>query len=291
MRRVWTVLASTAVTAVLAAAPAVAAEGDDAATTTTADAAVAPASSTTASGFQRTEERAPRAGTPLIANKLYPMGGRFEFTGMFDLTFGDKYTEHIGGHAAASYHFLDFLSLEVFGGYLQGDETGIVDAVRQTGGSNKRLRDGTPCATPTCEPQLPDMYQTTWFAGANVQWAPIYGKLSAVSEYDLNFQLYLRAGGGAEGIQRLLNDGSFGPASVRPSLNYGLGVRLIPWKHVAIRAELVNYTGLNPNVEEHDAAQENSCSDGYIQNVGVTPQCLTDFSQSSTFQVGVSFLL
>ncbi len=290
MRRVWTVFASTAVTAALAAAPAVAAEGDDAAATTTADAVAAPAS-TTASGFQRTEERAPRAGTPLIANKLYPMAGRFEFTGMFDLSFGDKYTEHIGGHAAVNYHFLDFLSLEVFGGYLQGDETGIVDAVRLTGGS-KRLRDsGANCATPTCEPQLPDMYQSTWFAGANVQWAPIYGKLSAVSEYDLNFQLYLRLGAGAEGIHRLLNDQTYGEMLVRPSANYGLGVRLIPFKNVAIRAELVNYTGINPNVQEHDAQQEISCSDGYIQNIGQTPSCLTDFSQSTMVQLGLSFLL
>ena len=288
MRRVWTVFASAAVTAVLAAAP-VAAQ-DDGATTTAADAST-PVSSTTASGFQRTEERAPRAGTPLIANKLYPMAGRFEFTGMFDLSFGDKYTEHLGGHAAVSYHFLDFLSLEVFGGYLQGDETGIVDAVRQTGASANRRSRNEVCAQTTCEPQLPDMWQSTWFAGANVQWAPIYGKLSAVSEYDLNFQLYLRAGAGAEGIQQLLNDASYSEARVRASVNYGLGVRLIPWKHIAIRAELVNYTGINPNVVEHDPAQEASCSDGYIQNVGTAPSCLTDFSQSTMFQVGLSFLL
>ncbi len=285
MRRVWTVLASTAVTAAFAAAPATA-QSDDQGTTTDA---VATPTSTTASGFQRTEERTPRAGTPLIANKLYPMQGRFEFSGMFDLSFGDKYTEHLGGHAAVGYHIFDSLAVEVFGGYLAGDETGIVEAVRQTGSS--RGKPVADCFTATCEPQLPDMYQTTWFAGANVQWAPIYGKLSAVSEYDLNFQLYLRAGAGAEGIQRFLNNNTFDTAQVVPSANYGLGLRLIPFKNVAIRAELVNYTRINPNVEEHDDLQEASCTDGYVQFTGQTPSCLTDFSQSAMFQVGVSFLL
>ncbi len=290
MRRVWTVLASTAA---LAAAPAFA-EGE-AATSTAAPAATAAdeAPATTASGFQRTEERSPRSGTPLIANKLYPMAGRFEFTGMFDMSLGDKYTEHIGGHAAVGYHIFDSLAVEVFGGYLAGDDTGIVDAVRATGASKKL--SSTECFSETCEPQLPDMYQTTWFAGANVQWAPIYGKISAVSEYDLNFQLYLRAGAGAEGIHRFLNapvnGNQYGADSVRPSANYGLGLRLIPFKNVAVRAELVNYAGINPNVEEHLDSEESICTDGYLLRTGQASACYTDFSNSTMFQVGLSFLL
>lgn len=285
MRRVWTVLASTAA---LAAAPAFA-EGEEATTTAAPAATAAEAPATTASGFQRTEERSPRSGTPLIANKLYPMGGRFEFTGMFDMSLGDKYTEHLGGHAAVGYHIFDNLAVEVFGGYLSGDDTGIVDAVRATGASSKL--DSSECFSETCEPQLPDMYQTTWFAGANAQWAPIYGKISAVSEYDLNFQLYLRGGAGVEGIHRFLNNGSYGADLVAPSVNYGLGLRLIPFKNVAVRAELVNYARINPNVEEHLDTEESTCTDGYLLRTGQTPACYTDFANSTMFQVGLSFLL
>ena len=90
---------------------------------------------------------------------------------------------------------------------------------------------------------------------------------------------------------RFLNNNTFDTAQVVPSANYGLGLRLIPFKNVAIRAELVNYTRINPNVEEHDDLQEASCTDGYVQFTGQTPSCLTDFSQSAMFQVGVSFLL
>lgn len=249
--------------------------------------------------FQRVEERAPREGTPLIANKLYPMSLRFELTGFFDYSFNDKYVQHTGGSGALTFHILDSLALEGFGGYLVGDETGIVGNVRNDGSSAKKANDNQPCFTETCEPQLPDMWQTTWFAGADLQWAPIYGKISAVSEYDLNFQLYALAGGGAEGITRLLNgdangDGvtpDFEPAQVRFSANYGLGVRLIPWKYVALRAEIRNYNGLNPNVGEHEDRDESECNNGYTLVVGAERQCYPDVSSNTMLQVGLSLIL
>jgi len=295
MRRVRIAVAAVALTASFAVH---AQEGGDA--PTDADKPAEPAKEPAATdgaapadggAFQRIAEREPRAGTPLIANKLYPMAGRFEFGANFAASFGDKYVDHIGGHASIGFHIFDSLALEGYGGYLIGGETGIVRNVRLDGKSAGLSSTGAECANATCEPQLPDMWQTTWFAGANVQWAPIYGKLSAVSEYDLNFQLYLRGGGGVEGVQRQLQDGSAAGAGIRPSGNLGVGVRLIPWKYVALRAELVNYAGINPNVEEHDSTEEGTCPDGYVLRSGNQNNCLTDFSNTTMFQLGVTFLL
>lgn len=241
--------------------------------------------------FQRVEERTPRVGTPLIANKLYPMQYRLEITGIFDYSFNDKYVQHTGGSGALAFHLFDWLALEGFGGYLVGDETGIVGNVRNDGSSAKRARDNQPCFQETCEPQLPDMWQTTWFAGADLQWAPIYGKISAVSEYDLNFQLYGLVGGGAEGITRLLNDTSYDEPQVRISANYGIGVRLMPWRFLALRAEIRNYNGLNPNVEEHDSRDEDACGEGYTLVVGAERQCFPDISNNTMLQVGLSLIL
>ncbi|OGQ24717.1 MAG: hypothetical protein A2138_07945 [Deltaproteobacteria bacterium RBG_16_71_12] len=242
--------------------------------------------------FQRVEERKPREGTPLIDQKLFPMGGRFELTGIFDYSFNDKYVDHLGGSGSAGFHLFDWLAFEGFGGYLFGDETGIVGNVRNDGSSTKRLNENQECANDGCEPQLPDMWMTTWFAGGDLQWSPIYGKISAVSELDLNFQLYALAGGGAEGITRKLNGAAgYDAPQVRFSGNYGLGVRLIPWKYLALRAELRNYTGLNPNVEEHNANDEDSCTTGYTLVVGAQKQCFTDFSNNTMLQVGLSLLL
>lgn len=303
MRRVRTLLAVTALTAVVAVDAR--AQDDEAAapaaTEAAADGAAAPSTTPDGAAFLRIEERTPRAGTPLIANKLYPMSGRFEFGLTFDTSFADKYVDHIGGHANVGFHLFDWLAFEGFGGYLVGDETGIMGEVRKRGQSEGL--QSSACANPTCEPQLPDLWQTTWFAGANVQWAPIYGKLSAVSEYDLNFQFYARLGGGVEGIQKRLANSSYSDnvaaaggfpgfgTRLRPSVNYGVGIRLIPWKHIALRAEFVNTNGLNPNVEEHDATDEGSCGDGYVLRSGNKNNCLVDFSQSTQFQLGLSFLL
>lgn len=241
--------------------------------------------------FQRVDERSPRAGTPLIANKLYPMAFRLEIGAFFDYSFNDKYVDHLGGSGALAFHIFDWLAVEGFGGYLVGGETGIVGNVRADGSSAKRAIEGQPCANDQCQPQLPDLWQTTWFAGADVQWAPIYGKLSAVSELDLSFQLYGLAGLGAEGIQRSLGPvEGYTDQQVRVSVNYGLGVRVIPWKHLALRAELRNYNGLNPNVPEHDANDEGKCTNGFVLAQGGDKQCYPDISQNTMLQVGLSFL-
>jgi outer membrane beta-barrel protein len=245
--------------------------------------------------FQRIEEREPRPGTPLIANKLYPMRGRFELGLFFDKSYADKYVDHIGGHASATYHVLDWLAFEAFGGYLVGDETGIVDNVRRDDSGGGKSANNTPVCfgggSGPCEPQLPGLYQTTWFAGAEAQWAPIYGKLSAVSEYDVNFQFYTKLGGGAQGIRRFLSAGDYGDVGVRPSGHYGVGLRVIPWKYTTLRAELTNYVGLNPNVEEHAESDEASCPDGFVLPDGNRDVCHPDIFQSSFFQIGLSFVL
>ncbi len=242
----------------------------------------------------RPPNRQPREGTPLIADKLFPMQYRLEFTGMFDFTYADKYVRHYGGHGSVGFHLFDWLAFEVYAGYLGGRETNIADKVRLAGKSNSQLReDPSLCATPTCEPELPDLWQTTWIAGANVQWAPIYGKLSAVSELDMSFQLYGILGGGVEGIRKRLNgEGSpFQDGGIRPVVNYGIGLRVMPWKWVAFRAELRNYTGINPGVPERNAQGIDACDTGYTLQVGQETRCNTDFSNNAMVQLGLSFVL
>jgi outer membrane beta-barrel protein len=245
--------------------------------------------------FERIEKLEPREGTPIIENKLHPMDGKIEINGAFDLSFGNKYISHLGGHLGLAYHVFDWLGVELFGGYLVGSESNITKSVRLKGGSIIELTDSvragrTPnCSSPTCEPILPDLWQTTWFAGANLQWAPIYGKISAVSEYDLNFQLYGRVGGGAEGIQQALTAGGVTAGAVRPTANFGAGIRLMPFQNVAIRAEVVNYLGLNPNVLDRPD-DESKCTDGYTLLEDNARVCKSDLSNNTYMQLGLSFI-
>lgn len=249
----------------------------------------------------RAPDRTPRDGTPLIANKLYPMQFRFEGSALFDMSYGNKYVENYGGHLSLNFHIFDWLAIEGFAGYMYSEETNIADKVRQAGKSASQLADDPSlCATPTCEPELPDLWKTTWFAGAHAQWAPIYGKLSFVSELDLSFQLYGLLGGGVEGTTKRLNNGGYEQSAdgggfvgtgIRPVLSYGAGIRVIPWRWFAIRAEVRNSHGLNPGVPEANNQGQDVCADGYTLQVGQRTDCILDFSTLSTIQLGVSFLL
>ncbi|MBL92190.1 MAG: hypothetical protein CMH56_10340 [Myxococcales bacterium] len=248
-------------------------------------------------------DRAPRAGQRLIDEKLHPTAGRFELTGFYNASLNDKYVKHQGGHGALLYHLSDWMALELFGGSMLGKESKILSKVRVSGDSYARTSKGECGWDPlgACEPELPDLYQTTWFAGAAFQWAPVYGKLSMVSEYDLSFQLYSILGGGIEGIQKELStpgeisssyanpDGSTDPTTAL-SLNYGLGFRFLPFKHVALRVELRNYFRQNPAVWEYGTGNGDKCEEGYILNDGETDNCLPDYSNIGYVQSGLSIL-
>ena len=184
---------------------------------------VAPASADEKSGPRRkahiVPDRAPRAGQKLIDQKLHSTAGRFELTAFYNASLNDKYVKHQGGHGALLYHLSDWFALELFGGSMMGRETTILSKVRVSGDSYARTSKGECGWAPmgACEPELPDLYQTTWFTGAALQWAPIYGKLSLVSEYDLSFQLYSILGGGIEGIQRTEHTGALRPTTRTPT--------------------------------------------------------------------------
>jgi outer membrane beta-barrel protein len=255
----------------------------------------------------RPPTRDARDGTPLIANKLFPMNFRFEGSLLYDMTYGNKYVEHYGGQLNLTFHIFDWLAVEAFGGWFVPGQTNIAAKVYDAGRSKSLLADDPAlCATPNCEPELPDLWMTTWFAGGHVQWAPIYGKMSFVSELDLSFQLYGNLGGGVEGVTKKLRDGTYENGEIggsdarrfyglgtgiRPVLSYGAGLRIIPWKHFAIRLELRNTHGFNDNVDEKNAQGLDACDNGYTLQVGQELVCNPDINTNAQVQLGVSFLL
>jgi outer membrane beta-barrel protein len=256
----------------LAATPALAQDDDDGEVSTRPE-TVVPADG----GFDavRAIERDPRTGTPLIANKLFPMQFRGEVSAMFDYSLSDRYLQHYGGHLSLGFHIFDWLAIEGFAGGFYPQELQITQAVRIQGFNPAA---GRP-------PALSGLWQTFAFGGINAQWAPIYGKLSMVSEFDLSFQFYFIGGIAIEGTAKPIPSGDLnedfdfytGLASgtqfdyaARVSAVTGAGIRLIPWEYVAFRVEVRNFTGVNPPVSEEYSA--------------------IDISNLPTLQLGVSFL-
>jgi outer membrane beta-barrel protein len=244
------------------------------------DAAVEP--EVDASGLVRATDREPRPGTPLIANKLFPMGLTLEITPTFDYAYSEKWISHIGGHLSLGFHIFEWLGVEAFAGGFYPRELAITTTVRDKGYS------ATSCTGATdCDPKLTDLWQSFAFGGAVVEWAPLYGKLSIVSEFDLSFQLYFVGGAAVEATAKPVtvvgatvnNNNDFYPGVIsgkqfnynpRISAAYGAGLRLIPWKWVAFRLELRNLTGLNPPVPGYEDEQPFDISNLPLLTFGIS---------------------
>jgi len=234
------------------------------------------------SGLVRATDREARAGTPLIANKLHPMGLTLEISPVFDYAYSEKWISHIGGHLSLGFHIFEWLGVEGFVGGFYPRELAITQTVRDQGHSFASCTGGTDC-----DPKLTDLWQSFAFAGAVVEWAPLYGKLSIVSELDLTFQLYFVGGAAIEATAKpvtqvgtLVNtEYDFFPGVLsgqqyiynpRISAAYGAGLRIIPWRFVAFRLELRNLTGLNPPVVGYEAEQPFDVSNLPLISIGLS---------------------
>ena len=96
---------------------------------------------------------------------------------------------------------------------------------------------------------LPELWQTKWQVGLNGQWIPFYGKLSWFSEVQTHFQLYFTFGGALEGVMRVVDVPKNIEEDKRFALNLGGGVRLFLTDSIALRSEIKESIGFNPNLK------------------------------------------
>lgn len=243
---------------------------------------------------------------PLIENKLHPMGMKFEISPMYHYSLNDKYTHHTGLQLILGYNIFDFLSVEAFGGYnlngygelnsISGWPSGLRSGwTSLTNAVNVFTHSGdAPDFLKNKALELPDLYYQTWFAGADVLFAPFYGKWSIVSELGGSASVYGVLGGGAAGTNK--NDyqtlGAVVAGPVVFPVHYGLGARIFVNQWLALRVELRDYWWINPEVDEigTDAAAGDPCPGGYCLTVDGSKQQFTDFSRATFLQAGVSFL-
>jgi outer membrane beta-barrel protein len=119
-----------------------------------------------------------------ISGQLYPKAGRLEVTPSIDLSFNDAFVRKYFGSVKLGYHFTEFLSV---GG------TFAMGTTASTGSSVVcPANQGCHPASQTQLWQVPGAIRM--MAGAEVAWAPVYGKLNLAAEQVLHFDLSLMAG-------------------------------------------------------------------------------------------------
>jgi len=122
-----------------------------------------------------------------VTGTLLLKARRHELSPTIQLSLNDAFfTKYVFG-ARYAYHFAETLSAGVNVGYAMSTPSGAVTRCDSKGGN---------CEVPTKEDLVRSPGDLGIMAGAEFSWAPLYGKISVLSESVLHFDTYLLAGGG-----------------------------------------------------------------------------------------------
>ena len=105
-------------------------------------------------------------------------------------------------------------------------------------------------------------YELTWLATADLQWSPIYGKLSSYDRVLGEFNLYLSVGGGFTGLR--LEDKRNSPGDYliegasQITATYGGGLRFYFTDWFGVRFEIRDYVQALAVYQEQTQTDESS---------------------------------
>jgi outer membrane beta-barrel protein len=175
-----------------------------------------------------------------ISGQLYQKAGRLEVTPSFDLSFNDAFLRKYAGGVKVGYHFTEFLS--VGGTFAMGTTAATGSAVVCP------ANQGCHPASPEQLWQVPGAIRM--MAGAEVAWAPVYGKLNLAAEQVLHFDLALMAGPDYIVTDQVLARdtaaalaASGGKPATQATIggHVGLGVRIYLNRFMALRLDVKDY--------------------------------------------------
>lgn len=223
----------------------------------------------------------------VVQSKPRLVTGSFEFAPQLAVSVNDRFTAHTGLILSGIYHLQENVAFEIsVGGFFWWDDPfGPNSPGPRLGGRDTdmtiEIRQKERLA-----PELVQLYRLTWLTTADLQWSPIYGKVS-VHDWQLGqFNLYLSVGAGVTGLQ-LENqqalgqfyqlNGPLGPEIGPMSLTttFGGGLRFYFGDYFGVRFELRDYV---------NALQ--------VLQTEVTSEAFSTFDVTNTLiaQVGVSFI-
>jgi outer membrane beta-barrel protein len=168
---------------------------------------------------------------PPVTGHTFLMAKRFELAPTVSFSFRDAFwTKYVLG-ATASYHFTETLGAVLRGGY----------AIKTVSGAAQLCPSPTEaCVKPTKE-QLDGKGpgQINLLASVDVEWAPLYGKISLLAEGFAHFNMYVVAGPMVVQYQAPKDAGLSGSESAwAVGGEAGLGMRFIFNRWMALRFEL-----------------------------------------------------
>ena len=172
---------------------------------------------------------------PPVSGHLFLMNGRFEVSPGLGISIRDAFFTKFLLGAAFTYHFTETLGVSLRGGYALSFISGAAQICTPADPMNNVAGS---CRLPTTEeltrengvPKNLAFGFITLLSSLDLQWAPIYGKLSLSAEKFLYFNMYALAGPSLV---------IYGPTNeLAPGGNVGLGFRFFLNKWMTVRTEL-----------------------------------------------------
>jgi outer membrane beta-barrel protein len=178
-----------------------------------------------------------------VSGHMFLKKGRFELSPSATVTIRDAFFKKYLFGASLTYHPMETLGVSLRAGYALNAVSGAAQKCKFTddaGGGSVR-----GCRAPTMselDGQAPG--QLTLMGGADVQWAPIYGKLSLLAEKFVHFDMYGILGAAVvqyRGPETTLVDGQ--PIAGSKSYltgggNVGVGLRFFFNRWMTLRTEV-----------------------------------------------------
>ena len=163
-----------------------------------------------------------------VSGRMFTKHSRHEITPTFSLSLNDAFFSKYVAGLRYAYHFNEEWSVALRGEYAFSESAGAVA---------KCDANGRDCGTPSKQDLARTPGDIGMLVGADVSWAPLYGKISVLASSVLHFDTYLLAGAGAleskiAGADRVVE------TKWTPEVHLGVGQRYFVTRSVVLRFEL-----------------------------------------------------
>ncbi|CAM3951280.1 outer membrane beta-barrel domain-containing protein [Corallococcus sp. ZKHCc1 1396] len=170
-----------------------------------------------------------------VQRKVYLKKHRFELTPLVTLSVNDPFYSKFGGSLRGAWHLADTLAISARGSLMQVLPSDDVRTAKRT--FNSKIYNSVP----------------QWSAMGDVEWAPLYGKVSFLNSI-LHFDGYLMGGMGVVKTET----SALPERGLNPAFDLGLGMRFVTKDYLAVNVALINTSYVD---------QPLGSSKGAIQNI------------------------
>ncbi|HYH94502.1 MAG TPA: outer membrane beta-barrel domain-containing protein [Hyalangium sp.] len=152
-----------------------------------------------------------------VQRKVYLKKGRFELTPLVSFSINDPYYSKLGASVRGAYYFADTLAISARGSVMQVLPSEDVRTAKRA--FQSRIYHSVP----------------QWSGMADVEWAPLYGKVAFLNSI-LHFDGYLLGGAGVVKTETSSLEGR----SISIGADLGLGMRFVAKDFLAVNVALIN---------------------------------------------------